>query len=355
MALTKIPKIDQLFESAAAAPLNRGNAVGQEAAVGIIQELLTSQGYSGMPDVRQLGVYGKFGSKTEKNLKDFRIKHNLQKPADPVQVDFWTIRRLAQEPSVSPRASRGYLALALDIELTGLMRVISFVTLAEGAGKFAAFNANTDKQGLSYGVIQWAQKPGRLHDIVRAFQTGQPALFKSVFGSDADEMVLHTAKTHGGVIHKPKDPTDGRTTDPKFDLIDGQWKERFLNAALAKPFQKIQIETASQWFVNFVAHIPNYAAKIRSERGYAFMIDLGNQHGEGRENDPLMRGARGIYKAVVTNDMSEDAAMEKMSNESVRRLALQYGENSNEARGTRTRRDFFRSATLLSTDPFNPN
>ncbi|HEX8637052.1 MAG TPA: hypothetical protein VF692_03235, partial [Pyrinomonadaceae bacterium] len=287
---------------------------------------------------------------TEKNLKDFRLKHNLQKPGDPIRVDHWTMRRLAEETASSPRASRGYLALALNFEMTGLMRILSFVTLAEGAGKFAAFNPNTDKQGLSYGIIQWAQKPKRLHEIVEAFQAAQPELFKSIFGASADAMVTHANLPKGGV-----DPATGETVDANFDLIRQPWKERFLNAALARPLQKIQIEKARAAFAAFIADLRTYATMIRSERGYGFMIDLGNQHGT--------TGAKRIYQAVFAVPVppaNEAEALEKISLESTRRVQLQYpppagATESREERATRERRDFFRRTTLLSTGDFNQN
>lgn len=350
MAQTGIPRIDTLFESTVAAPLHSGNAEGQEAAVGIVQELLTCQGYTRLPNVRQIGIYGRFGPRTKKHLKDFRLKHNLQKPTDEPQVDHWTLHRLALEPAASPRASRGYLALALDVRMTGLMKVLSFVTLAEGAGKFAAFNENTDGQGLSYGLIQWAQRPGRLREIVGAFRDSQPVLFNGIFGGGANEMIAHTAKVKGGVNYNsadPKDPTNGTTTDENFNLIRPPWKERFANASLSVPLQKIQVEIARQAFAAQIASLRTYATNIRSERGFAFMIDLGNQHG--------ISGAQSVYQAVVTAAVTEDEALAKVADESHRRVRNQYGEGSAEERGTRERRDFFRTTTLLSTADFNEN
>lgn len=341
MAKTKIEKIDKLFENANEPPIGEGDAAGQEAAIGIVQELLTCQGYPGMPTETN-PVYGKFGKKTKENLKKFRIKHGLQKADGKLEIDHETLRRLVQEPATSPRASRGYLALALDIEITGLTRILSFVTLAEGAGKFAAFNANTDTQGLSYGIIQWAQRPGRLAEIVSAFQTGQPALFTSIFGASGADMITHTRRTNGGV----KRPS-GETLDKKFDLIRSPWKERFLNAALSVPLQKIQVSTATAAFRDMITNLRTYATNIRSERGYGFMLDLGNQHG--------IPGARKIYKRVVTAAMTEDQALKALSDESHRLVLIQYPLPRRESISTRERRELFRTTTLLSTADFNEN
>lgn len=109
MARTKIDRIDQLFQSSAASPLGPENADNQRAAVGIIQELLTCQGFKGLPTVRSGNRYGQFDPVTLKKLKDFRVKNGLQKFNDPVHVDHWTIRKLVAKKSSSARASRGYI------------------------------------------------------------------------------------------------------------------------------------------------------------------------------------------------------------------------------------------------------
>ncbi len=340
MAKTKIEKIDNLFEKADEPSITEENAGTFEPSIGIVQELLTCQGYERMPS-ETLSSYGKFGKNTKANLKKFRIKHGLQKADGKLEIDHETLRRLVQEPAISPRASRGYLALALDVEITGLIRILSFVTIAEGAGKFNAFNPNTDSKGLSYGIIQWAQRPIRLAEIVSAYQTGDPTLFQSVFGASGANMIIHTRKPRGGVN------ASGQTTDRQFDLIRNPWKERFSKAALSVPFQKIQVSTAVIAFTAAIADLRTYAVKIRSHRGYGFMLDMGNQHG--------VTGAKSIYNKVVTAEMNEEEALKAMTDESHRRLKVQYGDESNEANATLERRELFRTTTLLSTDDFNEN
>lgn len=355
MAKTKIAFIDELFKNPNAPALDQTNAAEQPAAVGIVQELLTCQGVPKMPDVRS-PYYGKLGSQTQKRIKEFRAKHGLSEP-NVAKVDHSMLRRLVEEPAVSPRASPGYLALALDFEMTGLRRVLSFVALAEGAGKFTAFNENTDKQGLSYGIIQWAQKPKRLVEIVRAFQgaanTPQRALFEATFGAAANQMVAHSGKPFGGVNKET-----GKTTDDNFNLIKSPWKECFINAGLNKLFQKIQIQVAEAAFQALINDLRTYikiggVPIIRSERGYGFMIDLGNQHGQA--------GAKRIFQTKVTSVVDEDAAMLAMTEESVRIVSVKYPPKppklkSNEQIATELRRKEFRETLLLSpTTDFNEN
>jgi hypothetical protein len=350
MAKSEVPRIDNMLDGTNTAPLDPANSDTEKAAVGILQDLLKCHGAKGLPNVRSKN-YGVFDATTVKRLGEFRLKYKLQKAGDPVVLDVATLKKLITEPAVSPVANQGYLALSLDFVNTGLLRVISFITIAEGAGRFDAFNKNTDKQGLSYGLIQWAQKPGRLKDILKAFQ-GPPTTvhrltFYSVFTAAGDGMVTHTQKPNGGV-----DPSTGKTTDTNFDLVGPIWKERFNKAAKIKVFQQIQVAVAKNAFKKTVRMLRTYAApsspvpdplrKIHSERGFAFMMDVANQHGD--------NGTKKIYEKVVKPEMNEDQAMEAIQKKSVEILVAKYGKGSNEEKSTQERREFFRTTTLLSKD-----
>src|SRR5262249_58776742 len=139
-----------------------------------------------------------------------------------------TLETLARTPWARPFACCGYLTLVLDLDFTGLARLVSLTSQFEGAGRFTALNRNTDRAGLSFGLIQWAQKPGRLNELLRAFQSRQPDLFVQVLaGGDANlaqGLIAHTAKIRGGT------DASGATIDPRFDLIDDQWVGRFIEA-----------------------------------------------------------------------------------------------------------------------------
>jgi hypothetical protein len=228
-----------------------------------------------------------------------------------------------------------------------MLRVMSITTEFEGGGRFGAQNRNTDRAGLSYGLIQWAQKPGRLHDIVSAFQTEEPQLFASIFGDGdanlAQRMVAHTKKANGGVN------ANGTTTDPAFNLISNPWTGRFSRAALDPAMEKVQVRTALAAFNRSFQLLQGFASGvITSERGVAFMLDVANQHGDG--------GARNIFQTVhqAQPNLSGAGLLDALTNESVRRVAAQFGANSPEAKSTRNRRDAFRLSPLLSDAIFNP-
>jgi hypothetical protein len=108
--------------------------------------------------------------------------------------------------------------LLLNFDWSGLTKIVILTSILEGQGTFGAMNLNTDKAGLSYGIIQWAQKPGRLHEILQAFSDANADAFTAIFGggdgSVASDLLAQTVKPNGGV------DSSGETTDDKFDLTD---------------------------------------------------------------------------------------------------------------------------------------
>ncbi len=332
MAATSIAQIDDLFSGrGAATPLSAINATAD--AVGVIQDCLIGHGYKGIPGI--LGTArGTFGPRTSASLSDFQRTHGL---ADSGSVDAATLRAFVQSDWVVPFACAAYVALVLDLDCGGVTRLVSLTSQFEGAGRFAAINRNTDHAGLSFGLIQWAQKPGRLHELLLAFRARQPALFVDVFGGGdravADGLIEHTAKPSGGV------DANGNTTDPRFDLVGDVWVQRFTDAGRRKELQRVQIDVASADFGKSLAKLHAFAPAIRSERGIAFMLDLANQHGDA--------GAQDILRKVTQPGITEKALLQAIEEESVSRVRRQFGEGDNVV-STRNRRQAFRTSPLFS-------
>ncbi|MBV9209289.1 MAG: N-acetylmuramoyl-L-alanine amidase, partial [Acidobacteria bacterium] len=292
MAQSGIAAIDNLFSSQNASPIITGSA--DREAIGLIQDLLVGHGAVGLPGLLS-SSRGSFGPTTTREVRRFQQAHQLPViPANNPQVatvDGATLRELATAPTeanANPIASRGYLTLGLDFPFTGMVKVMSLTTIFEGSGQFTAQNRNTDRQGLSYGLIQWAQGQGRLTDILRAFQTSQPQTFVNILGEGdsnlAQGLINHARRPRGGTN------SNGDTIDPNFNLIRDPWTRRFTRAGLNQSLQVVQVSTALAAFNNSFHLLQTNAPRIRSERGVAFMLDLANQHGDG--------GARAIFQEV---------------------------------------------------------
>lgn len=338
MASVGLERIRDLYNGVAGAePLKEKDT--DEEAIGVVQDFLIEQKFVTVPDHRQKDksgndMHGKFGAATKKALRTF---FGL-KAGTEIELDSPKIKRLINEPPKSARGRIGRLSIKLGFPDSKELRLLSLVSIFEGG--FSTLNRNTDKAGLSYGLIQWAQAPGRLHEIVEAMKGDNTALFKDTFGATAEQMVTHiSAANNFGV------KADGTTTNTKFDLIAPPWDGYFINAGTQIVFQKTQVRLAIIDFGQIVTFVKGYATKIKSQRGIAFMVDLSNQFGKGSDTT----GAKGIYKKIVA-DMPDETGERKlllaMSKRSVELIQPAFRKAAAE------RRAFFCDSKFLSNDPF---
>ncbi len=298
MVACGIPRIDDLNRGVAdAAPISPGDADRQ--AVGAVQDLLAGQRARGMPSLAS-SAYGLFGPATTQAIASFRAANGLPSGST---VDAPTLQALVRTPAPAPRSTRAYLALVLDFAFAGMAKCLCLTSQVEGAGAFAALNLNTDKAGLSYGLIQWAQSQLRLREILTALNAADRATFVNIFGSGqaatADGLLAHVARSRGGT------DADGDTTDAAFDLVASPWADRFRQAALVPAFQRAQVATALSDFRRSYTFLQGYATKIATERQVAFMLDLANQYGDG--------GARRQYQNADTPAADGDAIIRSIA------------------------------------------
>jgi hypothetical protein len=335
MIETGIERIDRLLAGAGGAPIAAGEADAE--AVGVVQDLLIGHGYRRVPGV--LGrARGRFGPQTTAAVAGFQKANQL--PATGA-VDRATLGALIELPAPQPIASRGYLALVLDFSWSGFVRLVSLTAQFEAAGCFTAVNRNTDKAGLSFGLIQWAQKPGRLAELARAFFAADAARFVEVFGAGdaalAKDLIAHLSRPRGGT------DAAGRSLDARFNLIAEPWISRFLAAGRDRAWQRVQMNEATRAYKASFQRIRAFAPAARSERAIAFLLDLANQHGD--------TGAESICRRSLRPGISEADLLARMAAESVARVRKQFGAGP-EVESTRARRQAFRENALLSDDPF---
>jgi peptidoglycan hydrolase-like protein with peptidoglycan-binding domain len=326
-----IEAIDALLNGSSTTPIQAADREG----VGAAQALLIGHGFHSLPTMLA-SSYGMLGPQTTTALRAFQTANGL-----PVTgaIDGRTLQSLVTIPAPSPQISRAYAALVLDVAFTGLLPLATITMQFEGGGFFGAANLNTDKCGLSFGLIQWAQKPRRLQELLTAFQRADANRFVTILGGGdtaaADGLLTHTAKPSGGV-----DPLTGATTDARFDLIVEPWRTRFAAAGRDPVFHRAQIDAAVAAFTASARQIQVNVPNVVSERGLAFMLDVANQFGDG--------GAHSIAAAVARPGMTEAAFLEAAEVESVARVARQYGADSAEAKSTQNRREAIRTTAVLS-------
>ncbi len=331
LTLNNLPDFGDLLNGDKAASIN---SKSQPAAIGAIQDLLAGHGYRGVPVVVS-HQYGQWTPNTTTALQLFQRDNSLNETDN---VDAQTLHATLDKVAVDPRASEVYLTLVLEVPSGGLNKILSLVAQMEGAGKFAALNPNTDHAGLSFGLIQWAQKPGRLAELLSAFCSADRDLFVSIFGGAdsalADGLLNHCRKPAGGV-----DPVTGAASNPAFNLIEEPWLGRFRQSALERNLQKAQVQLALQAFASSYNRIRQFAPDITSERGTAFLLDVANQFGIG--------GASKVFSDVRKAGMKEAELLAAMAEETIARVPDPL------KTGVRARREHFLQTPLLSDGAFD--
>lgn len=337
---TGISEIDQFFTADSSAPLDLAKATRDT--LGAIQDLLTGHGFSNLPSVLS-PHYGFCNDTTQKALSTFQSSCGL--PSDAL-ITSQTMKQLVGLAAMDPRATQAHLSLVLGIPFTGIHRLLVLTAQLEGVGRFAALNLNTDLAGLSFGLIQWAQRPGRLLEIVSAFRDADGSAFVQIFGDGnaalASGLIAHLSKPFGGVLEKT-----GVSNDPQFDLISTPWPNRFKAAALHRDFQRVQVTTARHAFETSLAHLMRYdtAKLVRSERAVAFMLDVANQFGDGCIQKPANapdRGLAGIYRSVVRSGMNEQDLLQDVGNATAAAMPARF------QAAVRARRSLFLTTPILS-------
>jgi hypothetical protein len=246
-------------------------------AVGYLQDLLRGHGYDSLPDPRSAS-YRAYGPATGHAIADYRLRHGLGSEA---QADSRLLRDLVVRPAPKATLGPAYVPLVLDVAFTPILRFVWLTSLFETGGAFAMLNLNTDQCGLSFGILQWSQKPGQLRRFLEACSTREPAEWARIMGSD--------------------------TIDYSADLTQDPWKGRFQTLGASLPIQRIQLELAAETYSAELAHETAYANKTTSERAFAFLLDLSNQFGPGRVEQQYKRAAQpGVAEAEILKAM-EDA------------------------------------------------
>jgi hypothetical protein len=312
-----------LAEEASIEPLTTG---ANTRSVGYLQDLLRGHGYSLLPDPRE-PAYGVYGSSTSRAVLDYRRTNGLA-PGDT--ADSPLLKDLVQRPAAHAVLSPAYVPLVMNLPFTPVVRFVWLTSLFETGGALGTLNLNRDQCGVSFGILQWSQRPGQLHTVLQSCSTRELVEWNRIFG---DIRILdQTAKPNGGLDAR------GDSIDPAFELTKDPWKRKLEALGASPAMQRVQVDLASQVYASELAAIGNYAPQIRSERGYAFLLDLANQFGAGR--------VRQYYTRAAQRAITEGEMMKRMEDAFTALARPQFQPQ------VRTRREFFRTTSLLSDDVF---
>src|ERR1700691_3245855 len=162
-------------------------------AVGYLHDLLRGHGYTHLPDPRAAS-YSAFGWATGRAIADYRGKNGLT-AGD--QADAVLLCDIVERPAPKATLGPAYVPLVLDVAFTPILRFVWLTSLFETGGVFQTLNLNTDQCGVSFGILQWSQKPGQLHRFLQACCAREPAEWTRIMGSYS--LLDYTSKPSGGL------------------------------------------------------------------------------------------------------------------------------------------------------------
>jgi hypothetical protein len=311
-------------EGTAARPLNPGDYAP---AVGYLHDLLRGHGYAFLPDPRS-DAYRSWESATSIAVQDFRRKRGLVL-RDCAGGDL--LRELIARPAPNAVVGGAYVPLVLNTPFSAILRFVWLTSLFKTGAAFEKLNLNTGRCGVSFGILQWSQRSGELHRLLRACAEREPEEWMKTMEDNA--VLDYTARPDGGVDGL------GNAADPAFDLTEAPWKPRLKALGANLPMQRIQLAFAAESYGAELDKLRVWASAITSERGLAFLLDLANQFGAGRVEQQYRKAAAGFSESKILKAM-EDAFVD------MARLQFQPR--------VRARREFFRTTELLSDDPLIP-
>ena len=313
-----------LAADASVQPLTAGSKMP---AVGLLQDLLRGHGFDYLPDPRLPG-YASYDSTTCRAVGEYRREHGLI-PGN--EIDARLLQDIVRRPAVKPALGQAYATLVLDAEFTPVLRFVWLTSLFETGGRFARLNLNTDQCGVSFGILQWSQKPGQFHNFLNACSLRQPKEWARIMGSEGPLLLEYTARPNGGLDVR------GCAVHPEFELTRDPWKARLQQLGLSVPVQRIQLELAAESYRVALDRMRDRLRPNASERMIAFLLDLANQFGPGRVEQ--------TYQVSAADSAPEVAVMRNMEYHFTALSKIQFQAQ------VRARREFFRGTTLLSDAP----
>lgn len=147
-------------------------------------------------------------------------------------------------------------------------RVIRRVSRNEGNPD--SVNLNTDRAGLSWGIIQWAQAPGTLGVVLTKCNEADLEAFRRIFGSSWSELLRVTNASSEGSRLAPVGVVV---------LWAEPWVSRFREAGRHTAFQDTQYTLAAEGEHFQVALATAKVLNVRSERAMAVVYDRAVQQG----------------------------------------------------------------------------
>jgi len=254
-----------------------------------------------------LGLYtspidSSFGGGTESAVKQFQKRQDLA-PTGRVDTKTWTLLLPDDPAPTSPFLSSPMILRCLA--LTG-----SFETGSLQPDCFCGLVGDFDRQGISFGVLQWNLGQGSLQPLLQDAFEKHPDVCQSIFHEH-----FETVKSLGQAP-RSEQLEFARSIQNHRGQLNEPWRGMLKTLGRTSEFQTIQVDHASPIFQKAVQMCSEYG--LRSERAVALMFDIITQNG----------GIGSVVKAQIQSDFSaivglnhNDSEVAKMRSVANRRAA----------------------------------
>ncbi len=247
---------------------------------------------------------GHFGGGTLSAVRNFQRKNQLQVDGI-VGPKTWAALYPGREPMdhfLQPQTTlmRRCLELTATIE-TGFKAPRCYTRVA----------GNFDRQGISYGALQWNLGQRSLQPLLNTYDERYPGGLDEVFDDYAAEL--------RDVFQKPLQEQLAWAVSiqtPKYRVIE-PWVGFFEALGMRKEFQEIQVEFAGVQYKKALAYCRTYG--VNSERAVAMMFDIVTQNGSiGKTTKKL------ILQRFAETSFSDDPSIKEIEQlEIIARLRAQ--------------------------------
>lgn len=259
-------------------PTYQTGSTGPE--IGQIQQRLTALGlYGGEVD-------GLYGGGTEGAVRAFQAANGLEVDGR-VGPATWAVLF----PAAPVQGGLDFRCLAL----TG-----AFETNTAPPDCFAGLTGDFDKQGMSFGALQWCLGQGSLQPLLDEMRTTHPQRLAVIFGAQYQELTA--------MLDHPRDQqlAWARSIQTTAGAITEPWRGQFKTLGLSPEFQAIETAAAAKIFTKALDLCRTF--QVRSERAVALMFDICVQNGS--------------ISAAVTAQIQSDAAKLPASGDEVPLLRI---------------------------------
>lgn len=268
--------------------------------------------------LKDLGFYtgamdGVFGGGVESAVKSFQ-KANALQPDGIVGPQTWMALFPGATPPVSPLLNQPVAQRCLA--LTG-----TFETSTGFPDCYCGLTGDFDRQGISYGVLQWNIGQGTLQPLFSDMLAAHQDIMASTFHDNLDALTKMLASPRDAQLAWARSIQDSNR-----HLVFEPWKGLFQALGRTPEFQAIQASHAERIHQNALDLCRRYG--VTTERALALMFDICVQNGSiSAATESIIRADFGAIQAGADPMAIELARLQAIANRRAEAAAPAYVED----------------------------